>query len=128
MHFLYKVLSLSLFISYFGDAFTIKSISSLENILSTKAITNAIYTRFNHEVINENLFINNIILHNTHIETDILYFLVITYSLLYASNTDEKNVIKKLEKFERFSITQRRTSRCLLILFSVFTRSIDNAI
>jgi hypothetical protein len=127
MHFLYKVLYLSLFIYKSIHGFNIRNINSLQNIVSTKAITSAISERFNVEAFNENIIINDIMHHNTHVEADILYFALITGSLLYRSNIDDDS-IKKLEKFSSFSTIRRRTNKCLFILAIVFTRSIENAI
>lgn len=127
MHFLYKVLYLSLFIYKSIHGFNFKNINSLQNIVSTKAITSAISERFNVEAFNENIIISDIMHHNTHIEADILYFALITGSLLYRSNIDDDS-IKKLEKFSSFSTIRRRTNKCLFILAIVFTRSIENAI
>ena len=127
MHFLYKVLYLSLFIYKSIHGFNIRNINSLQNIVSAKAITSAISERFNIEAYNENLIISDIMHHNTHIEADILYFVLITGSLLYRSNIDDDS-IKKLEKFSSFSTIRRRTNKCLFILAIVFTRNIENAI
>ena len=128
MNVLITVLSLSPFISYFGNAFNIKPLNNLQTILSTKAIATAISNRFNTEFVNENLILNDIMRHNTHIEADILYFLIITCYIIYRSNPQENTVIKKLEQFEGFSIIQKRTNKYLFILAIVFTRNIDNAI
>ena len=127
MHFLYKVLYLSLFIYKSIHGFNFKNINSLQNIISTKAITSAIGERFNIEAYNENFIISDIVNHNTHIEADILYFLLVTGSLFYRFNNEDNN-IKKFEQLEGFSIIRRRTSKCLFILAIVFTRNIENAI
>jgi len=127
MHFLYKVLYLSLFIYKSIHGFNIRNINSLQNIVSTKAVTAAISERFTVEGFNENLIISDIMHHNTHIETDILYFVFITCSLLYRANIDDSS-IKKLERFSSFSTIRRRTNKCLFILAIVFTRNIENAI
>ena len=127
MHFLYKVLYLSLFIYKSIHGFNFKNINSLQNIISTKAITSAIGERFNIEAYNENFIISDIVNHNTHIEADILYFIFITGSLFYRFNNKD-NTIKKFEQLEGFSIIRRRTSKCLFILAIVFTRNIENAI
>ena len=127
MHFLYKVLYLSLFIYKSIHGFNFKNINSLQNIISTKAITSAIGERFNIEAYNENFIISDIVNHNTHIEADILYFIFITGSLFYRFNNEDNN-IKKFEQLEGFSIIRRRTSKCLFILAIVFTRNIENAI
>ena len=104
--------------------FNIKN--NLQTILSTKAITSAFANRINTEVFNENLIISDIIHHNTHIDVDILYFALITGSLIYKLNYNEK--IVKLNDFEIFTKNQKRTNLCLFILAIVFTRNIENAI
>lgn len=107
--------------------FNIKNFNSLQNIVTSKAITTAFTNRLNNEIINENFIINSIFHHNTHLETDILYFTVITISIIYQINNS--NIInKKLNNFERFSYTKRRTNFYLFILAIVFTRNIENAI
>jgi hypothetical protein len=127
MHFLYKVLYLSLFIYKSIQGFNIRNINTLQTIVSTKAVAAAISERFNIEAYNENFIISDIMHHNTHVEADILYFILITGSLLYRSNIDDSS-IKKLEQFEGFSTIRRRTNKCLFILAIVFTRNIENAI
>jgi len=127
MYFLTKVLALSFLFYTSIQGFSIKPLVTLETILSTKAIANALTNRLNIEAFNENILINDIMHHNTHIEADILYFICITGSVLYRA-TEQEKVTKKLNQFETFSTVQKRTNVYLFILAIVFTRNIENAI
>jgi hypothetical protein len=127
MHFLTKVLYLSFLFYKSSQGFNIKPFTTLEAIVSSKAIASAIVNRLNAEVFNENIIISGIMHHNTHIEADILYFIFITGSVLYRA-TEQEKVTQKLTQFDTFSTIQKRTNVYLFILAIVFTRNIENAI
>ena len=104
-----------------------KPFSTLEAIVSSKAFASAVVNRLNIEAVNENILINDIMHHNTHIEADILYFIFITGSVLYRA-TEQEKVTQKLTQFDTFSTVKKRTNVYLFILAIVFTRNIENAI
>jgi len=122
-----NVLLLFLLFNKCIQGFNIKSFNNLQSIISLKAFTSTLADRLNIEYVNENLILNDVLHHNTHIEVDVFYFLLLTASIMQRSK-QEVTYIKKLEKFEGFSVAQKRTNKCFFILAIVFTRNIDNAI
>ena len=127
MTFITKVLYLTILFYKYTQSFNIKGFHNLQTIVSTKAITNSITNRFSTEIINENFIISDIMHHNMHIEGDLFCLLLIITSIIYKTSSDDTS-INKLQNFEMFSKTQKRTNLYLLILAIVFTRNIDNAI
>lgn len=127
MTFITKVLCLSILFYKSTQCFNIKGFHNLQTIVFTKAITNSITNRFSTEVINEDLIMNDLIHQNTHIEGSLFYLLLVITSIIYKSTSNDTS-INKLQKFEEFSKTQKRTRVYLLIIAIIFTRNIDNAI
>jgi len=114
------------FNSYF--AFQInKNFISLKNIVNSNAVLSTVISQVNNEVINENLIMNEINNNKHNYNLDLLYSLAFIYSL-YLQYKYFSYIDNKWKDIKAYSIIKNKLNIFLLIMISVFTRNVQNAI
>jgi hypothetical protein len=108
--------------------FVDKSPITLRNILSTRAIITTMVEKISTELVNENMFVNEIkkIDYNHEVIPYTIFILCILYLINKTYISTPK--LEKLEKIEVFSKNQKMTSRFILIFMLIFTKNIDSVI
>jgi len=114
------------FNSYF--AFQInKNFISLKNIVNSNAVLSTVISQVNNEVINENLIMNEINNNKHNYNLDLFYSLAFIYSL-YLQYKYFSYIDNKWKDIKAYSIIKNKLNIFLLIMISVFTRNVQNAI
>lgn len=105
----------------------INEISSLENIVNTKAVVSSISSLTNTEIIQENVLFNPLLVPSDfRLDTDIFYLIILLASWYCRISTSKDD--SKLENIYIYSNTRKLTKVIFLVIMIILTKNVDNAI
>lgn len=104
----------------------LNEISSLENIVNTKAVVSTLTSRTNTEIINDNILFEPLLVPGSfHANTDMFYITILLVSWYGRISTVKDE--SKLGNIKTYSNTRKLTNIMFLVSMFILTKNVESA-